>query len=131
MCAGCSGIWNIIKRLQHPCAAWVEIHSELPKASGLCSSGETIGLWVPSAPALPAEVTHTARMSTQHIRLQGEKAAILGSQPLPAPAQELEEMSGEGMRKAQACSESVPQKFHPVAHGHHVLEMTSLSLAAL
>lgn len=70
-------------------------------------------------------------MSIQHIRLQGEKADILGSQPLPAPAQELGKMSREGMRKVQAYSESVPQKFHPVAHGHHLLEMTSLSLGAL
>lgn len=68
-----------------------------------------------------------AGMSIQHIRLLGEKAAILGSQPLPAPAQELEEMPREGMRRAQAYSESVPWKFHPVAIGHHLLEKQDFS----
>lgn len=72
-----------------------------------------------------------AGMPIQHIRLQGEKTAILGSQPLPAPAQQPEEMSRKDIRKAWAYNESVPGKFHPVAHGHHLLERTSLSVAAL
>lgn len=37
----CSIFWNITSRLQPPCAAWMEIHSELPEAWDSCSSGKT------------------------------------------------------------------------------------------
>lgn len=36
-------------------------------------------------------------------------------------------MPREGMRKAQAHSETVPRKFHTVVHDHHLLEKQDFS----